>query len=174
MDYTHHYISPLGGITIASDGKYLTGLWFDGQKYFADTLNAQHEEKNLDVFRQTDLWLDIYFSGKEPDFTPPLRMRGSEFRQEVWQILLTIPFGKTTTYGEIAKILADRRGTNTMSAQAVGGAVGHNPISLIVPCHRVLGANRALTGYAGGLEKKAWLLDMESQSSVIFTTNAFV
>ena len=174
MDYTHHYISPLGGITIASDGKYLTGLWFDGQKYFANTLNAQHEEKNLDVFRQTDLWLDIYFSGKEPDFTPPLRMRGSEFRQEVWQILLTIPFGKTTTYGEIAKILADRRGTNTMSAQAVGGAVGHNPISLIVPCHRVLGANRALTGYAGGLEKKAWLLDMESQSSVIFTTNAFV
>ena len=174
MDYTHHYISPLGGITIASDGKYLTGLWFDGQKYFADTLNAQHEEKNLDVFRQTDLWLDIYFSGKEPDFTPPLRMRGSEFRQEVWQILLTIPFGKTTTYGEIAKILADRRGTNTMSAQAVGGAVGHNPISLIVPCHRVLGANRALTGYAGGLEKKAWLLDMESQSSVIFTTKAFV
>ena len=174
MDYTHHYISPLGGITMASDGKYLTGLWFDGQKYFADTLNAQHEEKNLDVFRQTDLWLDIYFSGKEPDFTPPLRMRGSEFRREVWQILLTIPFGKTTTYGEIAKILADRRGTNTMSAQAVGGAVGHNPISLIIPCHRVIGTNGALTGYAGGLEKKAWLLDMESQSSVIFTTNAFV
>ena len=174
MDYTHHYISPLGGITIASDGKYLTGLWFDGQKYFADTLNAQHEEKNLDVFRQTDLWLDIYFSGKEPDFTPPLRMRGSEFRQEVWQILLTIPFGKTTTYGEIAKILADRRGTNTMSAQAVGGAVGHNPISLIVPCHRVIGTNGALTGYAGGLEKKTRLLDMESQSSVILTTNALV
>jgi len=174
MDYTHHYISPLGGITMASDGKYLTGLWFDGQKYFADTLKAQHEEKNLDVFRQTDLWLDIYFSGKEPDFTPPLRMRGSEFRQEVWQILLTIPFGKTITYGEIAKILADRRGANTMSAQAVGGAVGHNPISLIIPCHRVIGTNGALTGYAGGLEKKAWLLDMETQSSVIFTTNALV
>ena len=174
MDYTHHYISPLGGITMASDGKYLTGLWFDGQKYFADTLNAQHEEKNLDVFRRTDLWLDIYFSGKEPDFTPPLRMKGTEFRQEVWQILLTIPFGKTMTYGEIAEILADRRGANTLSAQAVGGAVGHNPISLIIPCHRVIGTNGALTGYAGGLEKKAWLLDMESQSSVIFTTNAFV
>lgn len=173
MDYTHHYISPLGGITMASDGKYLTGLWFDGQKYFADTLKAQHQEKNLDVFRQTDLWLDIYFSGKEPDFTPPLGMRGTEFRQEVWQILLAIPFGKTMTYGEIAKILADRRGANTMSAQAVGGAVGHNPISLIIPCHRVIGTNGALTGYAGGLEKKAWLLDMESQSSVIFTTNAF-
>ena len=174
MDYTHQYLSPLGGITMASDGEYLTGLWFDGQKYFADTLSVQHEEKDLDVFHQTDHWLDIYFSGKEPIYTPPLRMRGSEFRQEVWQILLTIPFGKTMTYGEIAKILADRRGANTMSAQAVGGAVGHNPISLIIPCHRVIGTNGALTGYAGGLEKKAWLLDMESQSSVIFTTNAFV
>lgn len=174
MDYTHHYISPLGGITMASDGEYLTGLWFDGQKYFADTLKTQYEEKNLDVFCRTDHWLDIYFSGKKPDFTPPLRMRGTEFRQEVWQILLAIPFGKTTTYGEIAKILADRRGANSMSAQAVGGAVGHNPISLIIPCHRVIGTNGALTGYAGGLEKKAWLLDMESQSSVIFTTNAFV
>ena len=173
MDYTHHYVSPLGGITLASDGEYLTGLWFDGQKYFADTLHAQHEEKDLDVFRRTNRWLDIYFSGKEPDFTPPLRMRGTEFRQEVWQILLTIPFGKTMTYGEIAKILADQRGIKSMSAQAVGGAVGHNPISLIIPCHRVIGTNGALTGYAGGLEKKAWLLDMESQSSVIFTTNAF-
>ena len=173
MDYTHHYVSPLGGITLASDGEYLTGLWFDGQKYFADTLHAQHEEKDLDVFRRTDKWLDIYFSGKEPDFTPPLRMKGTEFRQEVWQILLTIPFGKTMTYGAIAKILADRRGSDAMSAQAVGGAVGHNPISLIIPCHRVVGTNGALTGYAGGLEKKAWLLDMESQSSVIFTTNAF-
>ena len=173
MDYTHHYISPLGGITMASDGEYLTGLWFDGQKYFADTLSVQREEKDLDVFRRTDNWLDIYFSGKEPNFTPPLRMKGTEFRQEVWQILLTIPFGKTMTYGAIAKILAARCGANAMSAQAVGGAVGHNPISLIIPCHRVVGTNGALTGYAGGLEKKAWLLDMESQSSVIFTTNAF-
>ena len=174
MDYTHHYVSPLGGITLASDGEYLTGLWFDGQKYFADTLSVQHDEKDLDVFRRTDNWLDIYFSGKEPNFTPPLRMKGTEFRQEVWQILLTIPFGKTMTYGAIAKILAVRRGTDAMSAQAVGGAIGHNPISLIIPCHRVIGTNGALTGYAGGLEKKAWLLDMESQSSVIFTTNAFV
>ena len=174
MDYTHHYVSPLGGITLASDGEYLTGLWFDGQKYFADTLSVQHDEKDLDVFRRTDNWLDIYFSGKEPNFTPPLRMKGTEFRQEVWQILLTIPFGKTMTYGAIAKILAARRGTDAMSAQAVGGAVGHNPISLIIPCHRVLGTNGALTGYAGGLDKKSWLLDMETQSSVIFTTNAFV
>ena len=174
MDYTHHYLSPLGGITMASDGEYLTGLWFDGQKYFADTLSVQHEEKDLDVFHQTDHWLDIYFSGKEPDFTPPLRMIGTEFRQEVWQILLTIPFGKTMTYGQIAKILADRHKVQSMSAQAVGGAVGHNPISLIVPCHRVIGTNGALTGYAGGLEKKTRLLDMESQSSVILTTNALV
>lgn len=174
MDYTHHYVSPLGGITLASDGEYLTGLWFDGQKYFADTLSVQHDEKDLDVFRRTDNWLDIYFSGKEPDFTPPLRMKGTEFRHEVWQILLTIPFGKTMTYGEIARILADRRGIKSMSAQAVGGAIGHNPISLIIPCHRVLGTNGALTGYAGGLDKKSWLLDMETQSSVIFTTNAFV
>ena len=174
MDYTHHYVSPLGGITLASDGEYLTGLWFDGQKYFADTLSVQREEKDLDVFRRTDNWLDIYFSGKEPNFTPPLRMKGTEFRQEVWQILLTIPFGKTMTYGEIAKILADQRGIKSMSAQAVGGAVGHNPISLIIPCHRVVGTNGALTGYAGGLDKKSWLLDMETQSSVIFTTNALV
>ena len=164
MDYTHRYVSPLGGITLASDGEYLTGLWFDGQKYFADTLHAQHEEKDLDVFRRTDKWLDLYFSGTDPDFSPPIRMKGTEFRQEVWQILLSIPFGKTMTYGEIAKILADRRGIKSMSAQAVGGAVGHNPISLIIPCHRVIGTNGALTGYAGGLEKKAWLLDMETQS----------
>ena len=174
MDYTHHYLSPLGGITMASDGEYLTGLWFDGQKYFADTLSVQREEKDLDVFRRTDNWLDIYFSGKEPNFTPPLRMRGTEIRQADWQILLTLPFAETMTYGQIAKILADRRGTDSISAQAVGGAVGHNPISLIIPCHRVIGTNGALTGYAGGLEKKARLLDMETQSSVIFTTNALV
>lgn len=166
MDFTHHYSSPLGRITMASDGECLTGLWFDGQKYFADTLPAQHEEKDLDVFRRTDNWLDIYFSGKEPNFTLPLRMKGTEFRQEVWQILLTIPFGKTMTYGEIAKILADRRGNNSMSAQAVGGAVAHNPVSLIIPCHRVIGTNGALTGYAGGLDKKTWLLDMERKNTL--------
>jgi methylated-DNA-[protein]-cysteine S-methyltransferase len=151
---------------MASDGECLTGLWFDGQKYFADTLPAQHEEKDLDVFRRTDKWLDLYFSGTDPDFRPPIRMNGTAFRQEVWQILLTIPFGKTMTYGAIAKFLAARRGTDAMSAQAVGGAVGHNPISLIVPCHRVLGTNGALTGYAGGLDKKTWLLDMERKNTL--------
>ena len=165
MDYTHHVDSPLGSITLASDGQALTGLWFDGQKYFADTLTEQHEEKALAVFEQTEYWLSTYFSGRIPDFTPPLRLKGTPFREEVWRILLTIPYGQTVTYGEIAAILASRRGLAGMSAQAVGGAVGHNPISLIVPCHRVVGADGALTGYAGGLEKKHWLLDLERRAS---------
>lgn len=165
MDYTHHVDSPLGGITLAGDGQALTGLWFDGQKYFADTLSKQHEEKALAVFEQTERWLSIYFSGRIPDFTPPLRLKGTPFREEVWRILLTIPYGQTVTYGEIAAILASRRGLAGMSAQAVGGAVGHNPISLIVPCHRVVGADGALTGYAGGLEKKRWLLELERRAS---------
>ena len=165
MDFTHHVDSPLGGITLASDGQVLTGLWFDGQKYFADTLSEQHEEKALVVFEQTEYWLSTYFSGRIPNFTPPLRLKGTPFREEVWRILLTIPCGQTMTYGEIAAILAYRRGLESMSAQAVGGAVGHNPISLIVPCHRVVGADGALTGYAGGLEKKRWLLDLERCAS---------
>ena len=165
MDYTHHVDSPLGSITLASDGQALTGLWFDGQKYFADTLTEQHEEKALAVFEQTEYWLSTYFSGRIPDFTPPLRLKGTPFREEVWRILLTIPYGQTVTYGEIAAILASRRGLAGMSAQAVGGAVGHNPISLIVPCHRVVGADGALTGYAGGVEKKRWLLDLERRAS---------
>ena len=161
MDYMHHFRSPIGGVTMASDGEALTGLWFDGQKYFADTPSERHEEKALPVFEQADLWLTTYFGGVAPDFTPPIRFRAGAFREEVWRILLTIPFGKTMTYGQIAGALARRRGLCTMSAQAVGGAVGHNPISLIVPCHRVVGADGSLTGYAGGLEKKRWLLEME-------------
>ena len=161
MQYTHHYHSPLGGITEASDGERLTGLWFDGQKYFADTLGPDHEEKELPVFKQTDTWLDIYFSGKEPGFTPPLGIHTTEFRKSVWEIMLTIPFGKTVTYGEIVKKLAEERGAGRISAQAVGGAVGHNSISLIIPCHRVVGANGSLTGYAGGIEKKKQLLRLE-------------
>ena len=148
MEYIHHYHSPLGGITVASDGEVLTGLWFDGQKYFAVTLAKEHEEKILPVFEETDRWLDIYFQGKEPDFLPPVSFAsGSEFRQEVWKILLSIPYGKTMTYGEIAACIAKKRGLTRMSAQAVGGAVGHNPISIIVPCHRVVGTDGSLTGY---------------------------
>ena len=169
MEYIHHYMSPLGGITIASDGEVLTGLWFDGQKYFEANLLEEHEEKRLEIFDITDKWLDIYFSGKEPDFTPPVSMKTTEFRKKVWEILLTIPYGKTMTYGEIAEKIAKDSGKAKMSAQAVGGAVGHNSISLIIPCHRVIGANGSLTGYAGGIEKKKKLLELEkTDMSVVF------
>lgn len=161
MDFIHHYHSPLGEITIASDGDALTGLWFAGQKYFGSTLSAEYEEKNLTVFDRAETWLDIYFSGRAPDFTPPLSLRATPFRRSVWDILLTVPFGRTVTYGEIASILAKQKGMPQMSAQAVGGAVGHNPISLIIPCHRVVGSDGSLTGYAGGLDKKLQLLKME-------------
>lgn len=161
MNYTHHYTSPLGGITLASNGKALTGLWFDGQKYFGASLSKEYEERELTVFEQTDRWLDIYFSGKEPDFTPPIEMETTPFRKAVWRIMLEIPFGRTMTYGEIADKIAGQKGLPSMSAQAVGGAVAHNAISLIIPCHRVVGTDGSLTGYAGGVQKKKWLLEME-------------
>ena len=161
MHYTEHYESPIGGITLGSDGTALTGLWFDEQKYFADTLENEHKEKELPVFTETKRWLDIYFSGKAPDFTPPLAMLCSDFRKSVWELMLQIPFGYTMTYGEIAAEIAKQRGLSRMSAQAVGGAVGHNSISLIIPCHRVVGTNGSLTGYAGGIDKKIWLLEHE-------------
>ncbi|MBR6705461.1 MAG: methylated-DNA--[Clostridia bacterium] len=155
MEYTHHYLSPLGGITLSGDGDALTGLWFDGQKHFAETLSAVHEERFLPVFRDAGLWLDIYFSGKQPNFTPPLRPRGTPFRRAVWDILLTIPYGSTVTYAQTARLMG------SASPRAVGGAVGHNPISLIIPCHRVVGSGGDLTGYAGGTDRKARLLEME-------------
>ena len=161
MEYIHHYDSPLGGITIASDGKAITGLWFDGQKYFADTLDKDFEEKELPVFEQTDQWLNIYFSGRAPGFTLPINMKTTPFRKAVWEIMLTIPFGQTMTYGMIADRIAKQKGLSRMSAQAVGGAVGHNAISLIIPCHRVVGTNGSLTGYAGGLDRKVKLLSLE-------------
>ena len=161
MEYIYHYDSPLGGIPAASDGEALTGLWFDGQKYFGNGLDPDHEEKMLPVFEQTGRWLDIYFSGEEPDFTPPLSMKTTPFRRTVWEILLSITYGHTMTYGEIASKIAEQKGLPGMSAQAVGGAVGHNAISLIIPCHRVVGADGSLTGYAGGLDKKQKLLALE-------------
>ena len=162
MDYTYHYNSPLGGITLAGDGKNLIGLWFDNQKYFADTLSEDAPTKNLPVFDETTRWLDIYFSGKAPDFTPPLSMRTTPFRKEVWEIMLSIPFGQAMTYGQIAEQLAKKHGLPSMSAQAVGGAVGHNSISLIIPCHRVVGTNGNLTGSAGGIDQKIQLLKLEN------------
>ena len=161
MDYTYHYDSPLGGITLAGDGDAIVGLWFDGQKYYADSLNERYEEKNLPVFEETVCWLNTYFSGKAPDFTPKLNMRTTAFRKAVWDVMLTIPYGQTMTYGQIAEIIAAQSGLQRMSAQAVGGAVGHNSISLIIPCHRVIGTNGSLTGYAGGIDKKIRLLQME-------------
>lgn len=161
MKFIRHYDSPLGGISLASDGEALSGLWFDGQKYFADGLEGELLEKELLVFELTRRWLDIYFSGRQPDFTPLLKLKATSFRKDVWDILLTIPFGKTMTYGEIAYRIAEQKDIRRMSAQAIGGAVAHNPISIIIPCHRVVGANGSLTGYAGGLDRKAWLLEME-------------
>lgn len=161
MIYVSYYKSPIGNITMASDGDSLCGLWFDGQKYFASTVKGETEERALPVFEQTKKWLDIYFSGKEPDFIPKLSLSGSEFRRSVWDILLTIPYGSVTTYGEIAGLIAQKNGVAKMSAQAVGSAVGHNPVSIIVPCHRVVGTNGNLTGYAGGIDKKISLLKLE-------------
>ena len=161
MEHTCHYISPLGGLTASSDGSALTGLWFDDQKYFAHTLESGHKELMDNILEEAVRWLDIYFSGKVPDFTPTLCMKGSSFRQRVWEILLAIPYGRTMTYAQIAGIIAKERGIPKMSAQAVGGAVGHNSISLIIPCHRVIGSDGTLTGYAGGIDKKAWLLNHE-------------
>ncbi|MCD8131444.1 MAG: methylated-DNA--[protein]-cysteine S-methyltransferase [Lachnospiraceae bacterium] len=161
MLYTYSYSSPLGELTLAANGQALTGLWFVGQKYYADTLKGDHEEKFLPIFDQTFGWLDVYFSGKEPDFMPPLALNGSPFQMAVWEILKGIPYGRTMTYGEIAAKVAGQRGIAKMSARAVGGAVGHNPASIIVPCHRVVGADGSLTGYAGGIDRKVELLKLE-------------
>ena len=161
MVYTCTYPSPLGNILLAADEVGLTGLWFEGQKYFAKTLPKEIISQETPVLIQAKKWLDVYFSGKEPDFTPALHPAGSPFRQAVWQILLQIPYGQTTTYGELARQLAAQQGRATMSAQAVGSAVGHNEISILIPCHRVVGTNGSLTGYAGGVDKKERLLTLE-------------
>lgn len=161
MQYTSSYPSPQGRLFLAAEEDGLTGAWFDGQKYFASSLNEETEEKEIPLFKDVKKWLSIYFSGKEPGFTLPLHLTGSDFQKEVWEILRSIPYGKTMTYGEIAKQIAARKRISRMSAQAVGGAVGHNKISVIVPCHRVVGANGNLTGYAGGIDKKIKLLTLE-------------
>lgn len=166
--YTYQYNSPLGKIKLSSNGTELIGLLFDGQKHFADVHSEKYEEKSLPVFEQTVRWLDIYFRGKSPDFTPPIKMETTPFRKAVWEIILAIPFGQTMTYGEIADIIAKRTGLPKMSAQAVGGAVGHNSILLIIPCHRVVGTNGSLTGYAGGIDKKVQLLKMENTDMSTF------
>ena len=161
MQYISHYDSPLGQILLAADDAGLTGLWFEKQRYFALHLDNVHEERETEFIADAKKWLDVYFSGQNPDFQVPLHIQGSAFYQEVSAIMLSIPYGSTMTYGEIAAAIAERRSIPKMSARAVGGAVGHNEISIIVPCHRVVGAAGNLTGYGGGIERKIRLLELE-------------
>ena len=169
MQYTSCYESPLGTILLAADEIGLTGLWLEGQKPFASLLTENNtvyerhacEGREMPVFQAAKRWLEIYFSGREPDVEVPIHLMGTPFQQEVWRILCQIPYGQTITYGQIAREIAQRREKKTMSAQAVGGAVGRNPISIIVPCHRVVGSDGSLTGYAGGIDKKIFLLQLE-------------
>lgn len=162
MQYTTIYNSPIGEILLAADEVGLTGLWFENEKYYANNLDSKHQSKNTAILDKAKCWLDIYFSGQKPDFMPPLHQLGTPFRLQVWEHLLKIPYGETTTYGELAKTIARQKGISKMSAQAVGNAVGHNEISIIIPCHRVVGTNGSLTGYAGGIDKKIQLLKLEN------------
>lgn len=164
MYYGTHYNSPLGDIFLACDGENIIGLWIEEQKYISSTMPKDIlEDDSIPVLQKGVQWLDDYFSGKKPDISClPLAPAGGAFKQCVWSILMEIPCGSLTTYGEIARETARRMGKASMSAQAVGGAVGHNPISIIIPCHRVVGANGSLTGYAGGIDKKIWLLKHEN------------
>lgn len=182
MQYVSYHDSPLGRLLLAADSEGLTGLWFEGQKYYARGLEAEHElldvgnaggdskknnvsaengAKAIKTLSDAGRWLDSYFLGKEPDISVPLHLIGTEFQREVWKELLLINYGETRSYGEIAESIAKRRGLDKLSARAVGSAVGHNPISLIVPCHRVVGSDGSLTGYAGGIERKQRLLSLE-------------
>lgn len=155
------YFSPLGAITIACEEDALVGLWFSGQRRCGGFLTGETERKEHPLLREAERWLDVYFSGNEPDFLPPMRYDSTPFRRCICDIMLTIPYGQTMTYGQIAAEAARQLGVEKMSAQAVGGAVGHNPISLMIPCHRVVGAGGNLTGYGGGIERKVKLLTLE-------------
>ena len=159
MQYINHYTSPLGSVLLAADEIGLTGVWFAEQKYYGRNLPSGCREANLPIFRETKRWLDLYFSGHQPDFAPPVHFLGTPFQKIVWEALTSIPYGQTMTYGQIAALVGCK------SAQAVGGAVGRNPIAVIVPCHRVVGADGSLTGYAGGLDKKTALLQLEKQAA---------
>ena len=164
MVYTCKYKSLIGDILLAADEIGLTGLWFEGQKYFANTLPEDYVPQETKILTEAKKWLDVYFSGEEPNFTPPLHPNDSIFRKAVWQILLEIPYGQTITYGEIARRMAEMKNTSHMSAQAVGGAVGRNKISILIPCHRVIASNGTLGGYSGGVERKRYLLQREGVS----------
>lgn len=167
--YTWHYQSPLGGMTMASNGSALTGLWFDGQKYYPQDIvlkGPDEPDKGLPtgairIFQETERWLDRYFAGGNPDFVVPLAPQGTDFQKTVWQQLRAIPYGQTRTYGQIAEDIARGEGKAHVSSQAVGQALGHNPLLVVIPCHRVVGADGSLTGYAGGLDRKEKLLALE-------------
>ena len=161
MQFITSYGSALGDILLAADESGLTGLWFVGQKYFALGLDPEHIEQETPILERARRWLDVYFSGREPDFSVPIHLIGTDFQKAVWKLLREIPYGQTCTYGEIAGKLAAQKDLPHLSAQAVGGAVGHNAISILIPCHRVVGKNGSLTGYAGGLDKKEELLRLE-------------
>jgi len=163
MYYKTEYTSPVGLTTLASDGDNIIGLWLKGQKYFGGSIgNEMTAKDDLPVFIAAKNWLDRYFNGANPDISElSLSPVGSDFQRMVWAMLCEIPYGKTISYGDIAKKIAEKTNKPSMSAQAVGGAVGHNPISIIIPCHRVVGANGSLTGYAGGIDKKIELLQHE-------------
>ncbi len=171
MIYTTHYNSPMGGVTLAARDNALTGLWIDGQKHFLGSIREDIAcGDDISVLIQAKDWLDRYFGGGKPSVNElPLAPQGSDFAKSVWDILREIPYGETTTYGAIASRIAKESGLARMSAQAVGGAVGHNPISIIIPCHRVVGSSGSLTGYAGGIDKKIWLLKHEGLDMARFT-----
>jgi len=170
MLYSTIHPSPFGPLHLASDGSHLVGLWMEGQKYFGGCVTGGLvPQDDLPLFIQTRQWLDQYFAGEQPAIASlSLEPSGSSFRKAVWALLCEIPYGETTTYGEIARAVANRTNLPSMSSQAVGGAVGHNPISIIIPCHRVVGRNGSLTGYAGGLAKKVQLLEHEGAMMPLF------
>ena len=173
MYYSTTYPSPIGLITLACDGTgdHLVGLWMKGQKYHGDTIPEAMVERNaIPLFDTTKKWLDRYFTGEKPEISElPLAPIGGAFRQGVWDILCKIPYGEVITYGDIAKKMAVKMKKESMSSQAVGGAVGHNPISIIIPCHRVVGSNGSLTGYSGGVQTKIKLLELEGvDTSALF------
>lgn len=161
MHYTSMYDSPVGEMLLAADETGVVGAWFIGGKYYARCLDKESEQKETPIIKEMKRWLDSYFQGKNPDFELPMHLLGTSFQVEVWNLLRKIPYGETTTYKEIARCIAERRGLKSMSAQAIGTAVGKNNISLIIPCHRVVGVNNSLAGYAGGIDKKIYFLKLE-------------
>lgn len=163
MIYITHYNSPIGDILLASKNEKLIGLWLENQKYYLANFKEELKEvEGNDILNKTKEWLNRYFKGEKPNINElDIEPIGSDFRKSVWRILCNIPYGEVITYNDIAKEIAKEKGINQMSAQAVGGAVGHNPISIIIPCHRVVGSNGSLTGYAGGVKKKKYLLEHE-------------